>query len=482
MPTAPVSLDLASSASSSVSSSVSSPAPHLFPEQMAALRRGRGLSLRGLARSAGVSHDALGAWERGARLPRLPELEATLTALGVPPAERGRLIALVPAPRARRHVEAAAEEVTGPLPGGGGLLRAMRGRRGLTQVDAARSAGISQGRLARWERSEEWPAPERLHRLCFALWAHPEETAVLTGGRGALPAWDAEEDAEAWSYKGAASPDDPLGRLLKRVYFHGDALRDLRSLSLGRALWLRAQGDEAFRPHLHDACAYRARAMMEEGRFGEVADYADRTWALARQGYGGSEFWAWGVIASATALRHGVGGHRPRPGAAAALLAGGVSQAEPGENRAWLLSELATAMAEAGRADEALCASVQAQVLAARSPVPEDLLFRRRDHAVLLCALGHHGEALDVLETIAGLSRYGADPIVRHHLLAASCHLGLGNAGAAQDALAPALSLIECHIEHDNVHLVRLRPQAEALLARLYGRRPNGRSRPRQSI
>lgn len=307
----------------------------------------------------------------------------------------------------------------------------MRGRRGLTQAEAARAAGVSQGRLARWEQSEDWPASERLHRLCFALGARPEETAALTGGCGALLGWDEGEEAEAWSYRGPASPDDPLRRLIKRVYFHADALRDLRSLSLERALWLRARDDEAARSHLHDAYAYRARAMMEEGRFSEVGAYADRTWELARQGYGRSQFWAWGVIASATALRRSSAVRRTR---AAALLASMTPQVLPGENQAWMLSDLAVAMAESGRADEALRASAQAQDLAERLSAPEEILFRRRDHAILL---------------------------------AAACHLGLGNAGAAQECLTPALALIERSAEGDSIHLARLRPQADALLARL---------------
>lgn len=445
--------------------------PSAFSERMAALRWGRGLSLRQLSRSAGVSHDALGAWERGERLPRLPELEAALAALGVSPAERGRLVALVPAPRALSYVRAAATgkvQLIGPMPGGGDLLRAMRGRRGMTQAQAARAAGVSQGRLAHWERSEDWPAPERLRALCFALGASAEETAALTDGRGALPGWDEGEDAEAWSYKGrVASPDDPLGCLIKRTYFHADALRDLRSLSLERALWLRARESEAFRSHLHDACAYRARAMMEEGRSGEIGVYADRTWDLARQGYGRSQFWAWGVIASASVLRHGSGRRRPRPDAAAALLAGVVAEAAPDENQAWLLGEMALTLAGAGRADEAIRASLQAQAVAETMPDPAEGWFRRRDHAVLLAALGRYGEALDVLETAAGLSRFGSDPIVRHHLLASTCHLGLGNMGAAQECLTPALALIERPAESDGVHLARLRLQANTLLARL---------------
>lgn len=444
--------------------------PAAFSERMAALRRGRGLSLRQLARSAGVSHDVLGAWERGARLPRLPELEAALAALGVSPVERGRLIALVPAPRARRHAHEAAgawAEAAGPMPGGGDLLRAMRGRRGLTQADAARAAGVSQGRLARWERSEDWPTAERLHRLCFALGASAEETAALTIGCGALPDWDEAEDAAAWSSQSAASSHDALGRLVGRVYFHADALRDLRSLSLERALWLRARDNEASRCHLHDAYAYRTRALMEEGRFTEVGVYADRTGELARQGYGRSGFWTWSVIASAKALRQGVSGRRPQPGSAVDLLAGAAPQAQQRENQAWMLCELSLALAEAGRSEEALRASAQAREMAEEDAVPGEVLFRRRDHATLLAALGRHGEALDVLETASGLSQFGADPIVRHHLLAAACHLGLGDTPAAQECLTPALTLIEQHTEHGDVHLARLRPQAEALARRL---------------
>ena len=431
---------------------------------MAALRRRQGLSLRGLAGLAGISHDALGAWERGARLPRLPELEAALTALEVSPAERRRLIALVPAPRARREVSRGSEE---PPLGAGPLLRAMRSRRGLTQADAARLVGVSQGRLASWERSEDWPVADRLHRLCFALGAHPQEAAALTQGRGALPLWNEDESAEAWEGGGEASPEDPMGRLIKRVYFHTGALRDLCSLSLEQSLRRRAQDTAAFQFHLHDLYAYRARAMMEEGRFGEVGGYADRTWELARQGYGRSQAWTWGVIASATVLKRGLAGRRPHPEKASALLAAMAAQAEPGESRAWMLCELSLALAQAGRAEESLQASLQACRLAATLPQPEELWFRRRDHAALLVSLGHCGEALETLETTTELFQYGADPMIRHRLLAAACHMGLKHPDAAQEALAPVLPLIEQSAAQGNVQIAALRPQAEALLARL---------------
>jgi transcriptional regulator with XRE-family HTH domain len=443
--------------------------PTAFSEQMAAMRCRRGLSVRRLARQAGLSHDAVGAWERGERLPRLPELEAALTALGVEPAERLRLIALLPVQRAQRHVRKAMEtggwaQSLGPIPGGGTLLRAMRGRRGLTQADAARSAGVSQGRRARWERSEDWPTVERLHRLCFALGAFPQEVAALTRGHGALPEWGAEEEAEAWSLRGAASTGDPLGLRIRHLYFHAATLRDLYFLSLERSLRLRARDNEAFRFHLHDAYTYRSRGLMEEGRYSEVGPYTDSTWELARQGYGRSQYWTWSVIAAAVALRRGYAGHRPRPDAAAALLAPVIQEKSSVENQAWMLSELALALTEAGRPEEALRASVQALAMAARAVESEELLFRRRDHAVLLVSLKQYGEALEMLESTSELSCFGSDPIIRHHLLSAACRLGLGNMNAAHENLTPALTLIE---QHGTLGRAQLKLQADALLARL---------------
>ena len=74
-----------------------------------------------------------------------------------------------------------------------------------------------------------------------------------------------------------------------------------------------------------------------------------------------------------------------------------------------------------------------------------------------------------MLETTAsGLSRFGADMVVRHHLLAASCHLGLGDAGAAQDALAPALLFNRVALrKRRTLTSPACVPQAQALAARL---------------
>lgn len=145
-------------------------------EQLKQWRLARGLSLRGLALRAGVGKSALSDWEAGKHLPRLPELTAVLDALHVSAGEQRLLLAAL-----KPTLPAESQEIV-PVPVWGDLLRAIRVRQGRTQAEVASAVGVTQGRLARWERSEDWPAPERLERLCGVLQAQPEEcTALLQG-------------------------------------------------------------------------------------------------------------------------------------------------------------------------------------------------------------------------------------------------------------------------------------------------------------
>ena len=67
-------------------------------------RTAAGWSLRQLALRAGVSKSALSRWEAGERQPRIPELEATLTALEATSAQRALALTCIAAPRALRHL------------------------------------------------------------------------------------------------------------------------------------------------------------------------------------------------------------------------------------------------------------------------------------------------------------------------------------------------------------------------------------------
>jgi len=438
--------------------------PAAFPAQMAALRHGRGLSLRRLAGLANVSHDALGAWERGARLPRLPELEAALTALGVVPAERCRLIALLPVPRALRHFrhpEAAPDgwgREAGLRPGAGDLLRAMRGRGGLTQAEAAKAVGVSQGRLAEWERSGDWPDAGRLRALCAALGALPEECAALTAGVGLDAAADGPEgmDPAAWEAH------------IHRAWQGPDPLRDLRLVTLEVRLWPLAARDERARPWLMAAYACHARSLSDDGRLAQALPRAARALDLARAGYGGGGQWAWAAIVTGRALRGGAGppaedgeaAARRRGRRAARFLKTWEGAVRRPENRAWVWSDMAYALGQSGEAEAAVSLSRRACRMALESEDPYESPNRWSDLAHLLAGLGRFGAALEALDGARPLAALAEDTAASQLMLEAECLLGLGRRAEAQDRAAEALE--QCV----RPGLAPLRPRAEALARR----------------
>ena len=157
------------------------------------LRHKQGLSLATLAKQAGVNKSTLSRWETGKTVPRSTELASVLSKLNVP---KSMVDTFCQA--AGQRLMLPESEVAPPV--SGDLLRVLRLRRGLTQSEAARAANVPQGTLSKWERSEDWPAADRLHTLCFALGATPEETATLTRGRflpSLLPEARTDSDALA---------------------------------------------------------------------------------------------------------------------------------------------------------------------------------------------------------------------------------------------------------------------------------------------
>src|SRR5258706_294561 len=91
-------------------------------ELMRALRRKRGLAMETAAVAAGVARSTLYRWERGETQPRLPELEATLKALGASSLEQRQALERLEAPRALHRLQAdwrqqpMAESALGPIP------------------------------------------------------------------------------------------------------------------------------------------------------------------------------------------------------------------------------------------------------------------------------------------------------------------------------------------------------------------------------
>src|SRR5580700_2505222 len=92
------------------------------------LRTDKRISLSQLARSAALAERTLRNWESELYQPRLPELEAVLTALDASEAHQVEALTLIDAPRGVRALRAQPriirlEKELGPIPGVGDLLR-----------------------------------------------------------------------------------------------------------------------------------------------------------------------------------------------------------------------------------------------------------------------------------------------------------------------------------------------------------------------
>ncbi len=144
------------------------------------LRLSRGVSIRALARSAGVNASTLSRWESGATRPSNYELEAVLRALNASEVESQGAWERLNAPRALTHPPPQSSLADAPpVPLQGNLLRAMRMRKGWTLAQTACALGITAMTLSRWERSENIPSIEDRLRLGQVLGATQAELDAL---------------------------------------------------------------------------------------------------------------------------------------------------------------------------------------------------------------------------------------------------------------------------------------------------------------
>jgi transcriptional regulator with XRE-family HTH domain len=139
------------------------------------------MSLGNLALRAGVNKSTLSRWESGKTTPHIHELACVFDALDLPDALRQRCLQQLGQPRGERCLSVSPLSPSTLLPvSGGELLRALRTRAGLTQSDAARAVGVTQGLFSYWEHNDCWPDPNNLQRLCKTLGATVEEAKGLT--------------------------------------------------------------------------------------------------------------------------------------------------------------------------------------------------------------------------------------------------------------------------------------------------------------
>ncbi len=418
-----------------------------FEELLNTWRKQKRLSFKELARQSGVSGATLSRWEAGRTQPRMAELEAVLAALQVSPTQRQEALALMEAPRALQQLRETPG--AGGPPVSGDLLRAMRLRKGWTQQETARRAGIAQATLARWERSSDWPSVERLHTLCYALQAHEEELIALTQGfLVANPPMDVVRDDVELRYQVAQS-----------LFY--SPLADLEFLALEAQLWHLSRRNEAAQIQLSSIYGSHARYLVEHHRFQEAAPYVARTQQMASSGYRDSTGWADAVVAASRIV-----GARERPlflQRAVNLLHTWTDRepiAQHKEYRAWMISEIARYLAKMGHAEPALVQSKRALRIASEVNLVE-LWCRRGDYAKVLVQIGRYTEAL--VECNACLSM--GEPLVQSlpfMLTGVEALLGAVRPAEAREWLNRIYGIIESSSEASHYRAV-----ADALRQRL---------------
>jgi transcriptional regulator with XRE-family HTH domain len=432
------------------------PSPEPSAHEIGALLRQwrceRGLSQTDLATRAKISPSTLSRWEAGKSKPGGPELEATLQALAVSPAQVYQALLAARTPGSRRRLSPAlppdekADDSFIPSflpPVGGDLLRALRLRRGMPQAQLASLLGVPQNAVARWERSETWPDATRLNEICFHLNAYPEELHALTVGRFSLTGFHQEEDPDAlhqaqWKLR------------LDSHYAPESSLKDLRFLALEahlhELLFARAQPSNIYRERLQQILSWtysrHAQYLEETGRYAEAVTPARHALSLQKPLWEthNQEGWVPALLALATAAVRQRGGTYRR---GLMVVQPYLSEAYSSAYRAWMLTDMAQYALGAGLRHKAIMLSQQALETVMHGEgeyLSVEQNLRRRDHAALLLAAGNAAEA----ERYLASEEWAIKPEekAKDQLLRAEVMLALQDNAGAQGALSRAYTLI----------------------------------------
>jgi transcriptional regulator with XRE-family HTH domain len=405
------------------------------------MRTARGWSLGQLAQQAGVHKSALSRWEAGERLPRVPELETTLTALEATAAQRALVYAGMEAPRALRRLNALEKgsRLSAP-PAACDLLRAMRSRGGWTQAQVAQRLGVGQNTVARWERGERLPSAEQMQALCFALSAQEEEIVALTTGRFAQAPEEMPADRQ-----------QVLESMNVLLYDASADLVDLRFLMLERGLWQQAMQDERAYSLLAAVLAAHAHYASLYERWEEVKTLAERALALTPPEEPTPSYTLRAALKLAEASVYG--GFRLAPERGLSLLKAWLPRSSETLYTSWILSDMGEYLALAGQFESAVELGAKAVRI-----TEHDQEMRRVDLGRLLLFAGRPGEALDQLPA---LSERDMGVFVSEAFVRCKAHLSLGERGEASSWLARTYTVIE------SKGLRYARSQADALARRL---------------
>ena len=315
---------------------------------------------------SGVSKSALMGWESGRFRPRGPGLARLLGVLETEPRLRARLLHDADPAHARIALCDAALGAPVDL---GAVLRAMRLRRGTTQAELARAAGVTQATVARWESGDAVPSGATLHTVAFALGASAEEAVALAcaqgGSSGTLPG---EPPAHI-------DFDDPFSMQWRNAPAH---LREIVHLGMEAELWPRAVRDPRWDALLADVIGRRAVQHFLNGRHREAEETARRALRLAAT----PEVRLAQTSAFSALLE--VATHRgAEPGALAVRIEAWAAKLPDGGIKGWMLWEQALRLAEMDRAEEAVALNERMAEFSLASGCGEQDVARHRDGGLL---------------------------------------------------------------------------------------------------
>lgn len=364
------------------------------------LRTKQGLTTTQLAQKAGIRQATLSEWQSGKRQPRLPELNAVLTALNASDAQKRMAWESLRTPAcllrlregtAQTHQELV--DMAGTAPHGGDLLRAMRQRKGWTQTTLAEKMNVSQATVVRWERAERWLDTQSLHTLCYLLGAREEELIALTIGRFSLTEGQpALTEEDIWAQ---------LQQIFDARFSPSDyALMELRLLTLLAQAWSLAMQSNAGRHVLAAVFSTYADDLFLQQRLGECRKFATHAIDL----YSHLPWKDYHSDRAAIRLAEASASHRSRQGldSASSLLRQWFPHASDPSFIGWILSDLARFHAAEGRTEEALtlgreAVRVSEHVFDENFLHRENYLHRHYDFIRLLLQAGRVEEAQETV-------------------------------------------------------------------------------------
>ncbi len=401
-------------------------------------RKAQSMTLEETARNAGIGRVTLNRWERGTHLPRLPELEQVLTALGVRGRERMRTLTMLDAPRAQVRLQEEVKEIARlrdlpPIPHGGEFLQAMRLRHGASRETVAQAVGVTTRTIRLWEQGEIWPNTEKLHRFCYALSADSSELIALTCGRFDVQPAERHTSIEALRHR--------LKQLELQPLLPGSqSLRDLEYLQLETQGWKLAARQDAGKKMLAEIYSSHARSISLSFQDVFAGEYALRALDLMplTATLPQDRFWHNARVLYAISLWKQ--GGRSKAVQSYEMLNQWLPLTHDPLYASWMRSRMASILMELENKEEALQQAKIACHVAEGCERPMDLRLRRLERAEVLIEVGQAENALGHLVLYAD-----DDPIrkVAIGLARARAYLDMDDQNTAHQELQRVIPL--CH-------------------------------------